>query len=207
MDRETASRIIRAENRGAQELLRAGLIDRGRQAEALAKALRPWVVKGRREGDWRKWGPRDRRMEPELRRALSAALNWRNIRPLTGGGWHSDPSTGGPPIYSEPVWDEIPEGIWGELVYLWPAPDALYARGEIAYAVHVAHDGLEYCAKFCREARPPEVVLVVPDEVHPPGMAGSTKGCSPGSSPKTSPTTSRSAGQWRQPWPLGSPFH
>lgn len=170
MDRDMARGVIRAENVAARELMRAGLIERGRQAEALAKALRPWA-KGRAERDWRKWGPPDRRMEPELCRALSAAFKWRNIRhPVGGELWHADPSTGKRPIYREPDWDEIPEGIWANLVYCnRPSPETvLYPKGAIAYAVRFTHDSLEACAKFCREARPPEVVLVVPDEVHPP---------------------------------------
>ncbi|MFD8219439.1 hypothetical protein ACFV2U_38550 [Streptomyces sp. NPDC059697] len=156
-----ASRVIRAENHAAQELLRAALIEKGREAEAIAKALRPWA-KGRRERDWRKWGPRNRRMEPELRRALSAALNWRDIQPPAAHTAHG---------FAGVDADEIPEDIWAEFVYLRPVPDGLFQKGAIAYAVHVAHDGLKRSAEICRETTPPEVVLVVPDEAHPPRHA------------------------------------
>lgn len=169
MDGDTARGVIRAENDAARKLLQAGLIERGRQAEALAKALRPWT-KGKAEPDWRMWGPPDRRMEPELVRTLSAAFKWSNIQPLAGADWKADPATGKTPIYREPDWDGIPGGIWAALVYSdGPSPETgLHSKGAIAYAVRFAHDSLEDCAKLCLEARPPELVLGVPDEVHPP---------------------------------------
>lgn len=70
MDGETARLIISAENQAAQELLRAGLIEKGREAEALAEALRPWA-EGRHASNWREWGPPYGALEPESCAALS----------------------------------------------------------------------------------------------------------------------------------------
>ncbi|MFE0173323.1 hypothetical protein ACFWZ2_13470 [Streptomyces sp. NPDC059002] len=162
MDGETARHIIRVENQAARELLRAGLIEKGREAETLAEALRPWA-EGRRVSNWREWRPPDRAIGPELFRALSAAYQWRNIRPLTGRTWHYDHFKGERPVYPEIDGDEIPI-----LAKDLSNPGARYLGGAIDSTVCLVHDGLKYCAQFCRDARPPEVVLVVPDEVHPP---------------------------------------
>lgn len=155
MDGETARRIIRSQDEEVRARLRQMLAERGRKAQAVAAALRPW-----RNGSATTLFTG--RAKPEALRALADASRWASAnRGLPGGlrymitvSGHEYGSLGSPEVdlhYEARDLERFRQG------------DADAAR-----AIENVYLLAEQIAENCRGARIVGSALDIPDEFHPP---------------------------------------